>query len=328
MQQDKRNHLIDLLRILAASWVVLFHFNEPIKHIDNWYRNFCKYGHLGVPVFFMISGYCILIALQHAKKPAEFIVRRFFRIFPSYWFSLAITALIILLLKLITGVNSAIAIPKSIVGILATITLTTSPISNITTINWVYWTLSCEVLFYLAVFACAFFKKQYFTIALIAVTLLSIFLPKFESGPFFFLNLWPLFSFGLAIYLLLHKPGQKWLNIALLILAITGFYTTHQSTVYIISCAITAVLIIGNHFKPLKNNLLSRYGDVSYSLYLVHVPIGVYLSGHLKIVVIQTNMTLNILFDVALLAFLLFISKLMHLYVELPAIEYGKRFAK
>jgi peptidoglycan/LPS O-acetylase OafA/YrhL len=328
MQPDKRNHLIDLLRILAASWVVFFHLNQPIKPIDNWYRNFCKYGHLGVPVFFIISGYCILIALHHAKKPTEFAVRRFFRIFPPYWFSLAITAVIILLLKFTTSVNSVAVIPKNITGIVATLTLTTTPITDIKTINWVYWTLSYEVFFYLAVFACAFFKKQYFVIALTVVTLLSIVLPRFESGPLFFLNLWPLFSLGVALYQLLHQPAYKWFNIALLAFTTVDFYATHQSYIYIVLCLITGALIVINHFKPLKSNLLSHYGDVSYSLYLAHVPIGIYLLGHLKTTAIQTNVALNIVFDVAILISLVFISGLMHRYIELPAIKYGKRFGK
>jgi peptidoglycan/LPS O-acetylase OafA/YrhL len=328
MQADKRNHLIDLLRILAASWVVFFHLNQPIAPIDNWYRDFCKYGHLGVPIFFIISGYCILIALHHAKKPTEFIVRRFFRIFPPYWFSLIITAVIVLLLKVITHVNSVAVLPKSIAGIAATIILSTSPITAVKTINWVYWTLSCEVLFYLAVFACALFKKQYFVIALIAVALLSIVLPRFESGPLFFLNLWPLFSLGVAIYQLLHQPAYKWFNIVLLAFTAVDFYATHQSFIYIFLCLITGGLIVINHFKPLKSNLLSRYGDVSYSLYLVHVPIGIYLLGHLKTTVIQTNLALNIVFDVVILVFLVFVSRLMHRYIELPAIKYGKKFGK
>ena len=77
-----RNHLIDLLRFLAASGVALFHFNEPIVYMDNWYRNFCKLGHWGVPVFFLISGYCIRIDEKYAKSLKDFIIRRFFRIYP------------------------------------------------------------------------------------------------------------------------------------------------------------------------------------------------------------------------------------------------------
>lgn len=328
MQPDKRNHLIDLLRILAASWVVLFHLNQPIKPIDNWYRDFCSYGHLGVPVFFILSGYCILIALHHAKKPNEFLVRRFFRIFPPYWFSLVITVIVILLIRFVTGVNSAATLPKNAAGIMATLTLATSPITNIKTINWVYWTLSYEAFFYLAVFACAFFKRQNFVIALTVVTLLSIVLPQFESGPLFFLNLWPLFSLGVTIYQLLHQPAYKWFNIALLAFTAVAFYATHQSFIYVSLCLVTGGLIVINHFKPLKNNWLSRFGDVSYSLYLIHVPIGIYLLGHLKTTAIQTSVALNIVFDITLLVVLIMLSKLMHRYVELPAIKYGKKFGR
>lgn len=326
MQTNNRNHLIDLLRIIAASVVVVFHFNQPIKHIDNWYRNFCKFGYLGVPIFFIISGYCILIALQHSKKPSEFIIRRFFRIFPPYWFSLAVTCVIILLLKIIIGVNSAATLPKSISGVAATICLLTTPVTKTPIINWVYWTLPYEVFFYLVIFVCSFFKKQYFTIAIIIITLSGAILPIPESGTFFFLKFWPLFALGMALYKLRHDPEQKWFNAGLLVVSIFGFYATKQTPPYIAACLFTAVLIIIDHFKPLKNNFISKYGDVSYSLYLIHVPLGIYAMGFIKRYdVIQQNIVLNLTADFSLLILLIYLSGLMHKYVEMPSIKYGKR---
>jgi peptidoglycan/LPS O-acetylase OafA/YrhL len=329
MPTDKRNHLIDLLRIFAAVGVVLFHFTHSATNTNNWYYKFCKYGYLGVPVFFMISGYCILIALQNAKKPSEFIIRRFFRIFPPYWFSLFLCCATVLIVTLITGANSVVVFPKSIAGFAATISLLTKPVTNIPTINWVYWTLSFEVFFYIAVYICSFFKRQYFTIALLVITLLSIVLPAYKSGALFFLGYWPIFSLGLSVYQLLHYPtAQKWLSVILLIFSVAGFYTTHQELVYVVVCFITVLLMVANHFKPLKDNFLSRLGDVSYSLYLIHVPIGIWLFDMFRTPVIRENLAYYILFDFALLALLIALSKLMHKYIEVLAIKYGKRFGR
>ncbi|NHA05929.1 acyltransferase [Mucilaginibacter sp. HC2] len=330
MHPNSRNHLIDLLRILAASWVVIFHLNPIGKHAGNWYLLICSYGYLGVPVFFIVSGYCILIALQHAKKPAEFIIRRLFRIFPPYWFSLMITCVAILFSKLSTGTNSAAILPKSISAIGATIALLTTPVTKVATINWVYWTLPFEVFFYLVTCACSFLKKQYFTLAIIGITLLSVFLPIPKSGPLFFLAFWPLFTLGMVLYKFRYDPsGQKWYNLALLAVTLLGFYTTKQNQPYIIACFITAVLIIIDHFKPIKNNFISKYGDVSYSLYLIHVPLGIYFWNLIqKRETLEQHLVLNITTDFCLLVILICLSGLMHKYVEIPSINYGKKLSR
>lgn len=80
----ERNYTIDLLRFFAATMVVFFYFNETVPFIDNYYRTIVKFGWLGVPVFFVISGYCILLTANTSKNGFDFLIRRLFRIFPSY----------------------------------------------------------------------------------------------------------------------------------------------------------------------------------------------------------------------------------------------------
>lgn len=54
---------------------------------------------IGVPIFFVISGYCIMAAL-HARQSTggvvEFAKRRFWRIYPPYWAAIALSTLVIL----------------------------------------------------------------------------------------------------------------------------------------------------------------------------------------------------------------------------------------
>lgn len=330
MQTNNRNHLIDLLRIIAASYVVIFHLNPEVKNTTNWYLLFCSYGRLGVPVFFVISGYCILIALEHTKKPAEFMIRRLFRIFPPYWFSLVVTCAIILVYKISTGTNSVAVIPKSISAMAATLVLLTTPVTKIMVINWVYWTLSYEIFFYTIIFFCSFFKKQYFTLALIGITLLSVILPIPQIGPLFFLKFWPLFALGMVIYKFTHhQPGLKWYNLALLATTLLAFYTTAQTIPYIAACSVASILIIIDHFRPFKKNMISKYGDVSYSLYLIHIPLGSYVLGIFQNrAIIEQNIILNIAIDFSMLIILIALSGLMHKYIEIPSINYGKRLSR
>src|SRR5262249_9397625 len=46
----------------------------------------------GSPLFFVMSGYCIASCLDSARRrgttPAEFLLKRFWRIFPTYWAAL------------------------------------------------------------------------------------------------------------------------------------------------------------------------------------------------------------------------------------------------
>jgi peptidoglycan/LPS O-acetylase OafA/YrhL len=174
---DKRNYLIDLMRFFAAAWVALFHFNEPVKFIDNWYRAFLKLGYLGVPIFFVISGYCVYLAAEHSKTARDFIIRRFFRIFPPYWFSLCVVLATILISVSIHHVNDLATLPKTVPTLLATVSLLTAPFFDIQTISWVYWTLTFEIFFYLVIWASLLFPIRYKSLWLIFISVITLLLP-------------------------------------------------------------------------------------------------------------------------------------------------------
>lgn len=160
----KQNNTIDLLRFLAALFVCLFHFNEGIEYIDNSYRNLVKFGWIGVPIFFVISGYCIQMAAKDDSS-IYFLIRRFFRIYPMYWFSLLVVIATAVFQKAYTGYNSIHNLPHKFTDIVSTILLNNDPINHIPTINWAYWSLVCEMLFYILFTVSIAFKnkmKEYF----------------------------------------------------------------------------------------------------------------------------------------------------------------------
>src|ERR1700744_1555097 len=305
-----RNHLIDLLRFFAASGVALFHFNESIPFIDNWYRNFCKWGHWGVPVFFLISGYCIRIAEKHAITPKGFIIRRIFRIFPPYWFSLIIVCISVLILKIITGTNSVAILPKSFSDIIATVFLYTSPASHVKVINWVYWTLPYEVVFYLIIYLTFMLPRKIRSITLILLIAIAIILPIQKEGVWFFFDQLPTFMTGYALYLLINEDENVWLSLSILFLSIIGVVLKNPVWNNLLVVLGLCFLIFLDIIRPLKANIFSRFGDYSYSIYLLHVPICLYLLGFIKQVkIVQQNIILNIIIDFSLLILILIISK-------------------
>ena len=88
---------LDVLRGLASLNVVIYHYTSryreifqhqyPIKY--DWY-----YGHVGLELFFMISGFVIFMTLQKVNSVKEFAYKRSMRLYPAYWICICITLLI------------------------------------------------------------------------------------------------------------------------------------------------------------------------------------------------------------------------------------------
>ncbi|MBS0493914.1 MAG: acyltransferase [Proteobacteria bacterium] len=79
------------LRGVAAWWVVLYHFADPlIDLVPTWVLSLVRHGYLAVDLFFILSGYVIYITSgQSLRAPARFVVFRFIlnrliRIYPLH----------------------------------------------------------------------------------------------------------------------------------------------------------------------------------------------------------------------------------------------------
>ena len=319
--------MIDLLRFFAASWVALFHFNSYVPFRSNWYRIIVHEGKLGVPLFFVISGYCINYATNHADGPWTFFVKRIFRIYPTYWFSIMVVLFSLFCYRLYYGGNP-VHLPKTLSAILATISLFTDPLAKVTPVNIVYWTLTYEIFFYLTIFIVLFFPKKHHVYWLIIITASVLILPLHNYWLLFFLQYWPSFCLGVVTYKLLHDhKSQLFAKSVLLLLCLIALSFKSVELKYTITCIISALLIMYNHYKPIRENVLSRFGDYSYSIYLLHVPVGITVLGFVKqLQIVQTNIYLNIFWDISLFIFIIWLSKLSFVYIELRGIKCGKRF--
>jgi len=86
------NH-VDGLRACAALWVLSFHtwwfgFAHP-SQVPPWYERPFSAGHLGVPIFLVLSGFCLAVPYAGTANPGadirKFAIRRVVRIVPPYW---------------------------------------------------------------------------------------------------------------------------------------------------------------------------------------------------------------------------------------------------
>ena len=172
-------------------------------------------------VFFVISGYCIYLAADNSKTAKDFIIRRFFRIFPPYWFSILIVLFVVLVSLIVIKTNSVAVLPKTIPGMLATVSLLTVPFSGTQVMNWVYWTLTYEIFFYIVIWLFLLFPNKHKIYWLLLISILALVLPVYSRGPLFFLKQWPVFCLGLVIYRVLHNSKQEiWQNILLAVFSL------------------------------------------------------------------------------------------------------------
>src|SRR5581483_4689485 len=92
-----RVQALDLLRLVAVLGVVLFHygFRGPATADNNLVAIpglafIGQYGFLGVPVFFVISGFVIAYSAE-GRTPVQFGIARIARIYPGFLFCMTAT---------------------------------------------------------------------------------------------------------------------------------------------------------------------------------------------------------------------------------------------
>ncbi len=283
-----RNGWIDGLRGLSAVAVALFHFNRiptgiPPDRLSGAWHSFWLRGYWGVGVFFALSGFCLYPGWSRSADCLDFLRRRAVRIFPPYWGSLLLVAGVALAAKLLTGVNDTTALPRQPLDLVATALLLTTPVSTVPTINWVYWTLSCIIAFYLVMGFVLLGPSAGRISWLVGLHLLFCLVdagwPPPATGPLFFVRYWPVFGVGLALAVAQqHRlAGCTMLTASFLHAAWLLGHGADQAHFVAVGGVTTALLALcRDRIFPAALLACSRIGEISYSLYLVHVPVGVY----------------------------------------------------
>jgi peptidoglycan/LPS O-acetylase OafA/YrhL len=101
MNKPRANE-IDLLRFLAALAVVLFHyaFRGYAAHSSDMpyplLAAAAKYGSYGVELFFLISGFVILMSASSGSLK-HFVISRIVRLYPAFWVCCTLTFLVLLM---------------------------------------------------------------------------------------------------------------------------------------------------------------------------------------------------------------------------------------
>ena len=302
--RTSRYELLDAMRGIAILLVMFLHFSErgvesgdQVVHSRVW--PVLQHGYLGVQLFFVISGYCIMAAVSTASLKtsslALFTVRRLRRIFPPYWASLVLVVVAGLATRFLLKTPWETIFPLSAWEWLANVFLMQGPLQA-QDANLVYWSLSIELQFYVVMATGLLLTPKMAEVWLMLTAATSAILSITHAVPLtgWVLNYWAEFECGIAAYFWITRsarlPWTPWLLMAAACLEMLCSFAEHTTLVmsngrYIpgiriaVCLAVMCMMILVYHLdarlcqkKPFR--VLMGIGTISYSLYLTHVPVG------------------------------------------------------
>lgn len=358
--RSPRYDSLDMWRGIACLAVIVFHatnYSPPDAHATGFeaiavsLMYGCRWLWAGVPMFFVISGYCIAAAVDSSRrKPGaspRFFIRRFFRIYPPYWVWLGISFLSVSICEQLIwpGLFADRQHPQwslSPQQWLGNLSLTESWRSHVFGDDRAYflgqsWTLCYEEQFYLVcgllLLVC---PRQYFA----ATGVMSILVMSFvvvarqfnvKCGGFFCDGHWFLFASGILVYFHVNYATRRLRRMieAVLVCGLLACWSdpfhhwTHGSLEQqgLIAFGFGLTLIMLQKWD--QRIACSRWtqplqycGVMCYSLYLVHWPTSKAISHMLYLAGLHSNSSTLLVTVPACLAVSLMMAWPFHVFIE------------
>lgn len=292
----ERLAFLDGLRGVAAVWVLLFHLGagRQIENVLAWLPGWLHvllidWGYFGIAVFFVLSGFVIALSIGDAHVDgryfARFALRRSIRLDFPYWASIAIT-LGILTIK--AAVRPSAPTPSASLGILFAHMVYLQDFLGLPSINEVYWTLAFEIQFYLLFCALMVLTARVARrsgparargLVFGAAAVVAVLWPMIDAIQVRGLSLthWHGFLLGVFTCWTVQKTlAARWLVLFMLCVVAVHFGARDQFTNVCVGTSL--VIWLAAQRQTLRTWLSGRiaqfFGRISYSLYLLHVPVS------------------------------------------------------
>jgi len=326
MEKKKLGYLssLDLLRGLAAVAVCYFHFthgNPDFLSKTNILYQSGRYGFLGVDVFFVISGFVIPYAMYRGmyrfKNFGTFLLKRVIRIEPPFLISII----------LVIALNWLSTLSPYYRGAGFTIDYTALALHlgylnaffEYPWVNDVYWTLAIEFQYYIIIaliFPLLIHSKKYFSY--IALGLFGV-MGFFITGHNFIFNYGLLFVVGILLFQFQIGYLKNAEFGALLLIALLMIYVKFDNR-YLMAALLPYFFIL---YFNLTSGVSKFLGNISYSLYLVHIPIGGRIINICE-TLFQSEQIRSVFVFVAL-AVSIFAAWIFFMLIEKPAMNLAKK---
>lgn len=290
---------LDLLRFVAAAAVMLHHFTGvpapewPGGNARNVFPalgHVTRYGFLGVELFFLISGFVILMSLW-GRRPGDFALSRVVRLFPAYW--VGVTLSLAAYLAFHSYVSFGPNTDGPLLRFLPNLTMLQEGVGS-QRMEVIYWTLYVELHFYALIALLAWRGVTYGRCVTFMTgwLLLSVFALESDFGFLKVVLLWryaPFFVAGMGFHLI-YRYGS---NLIVWLLIAVGWalgcyydvkynfpdFTVPGQSEYVIPAVVTVLfgvmaLVATHRLSWLRLRVFTLLGALTYPLYLVHQTIS------------------------------------------------------
>lgn len=322
---DGRNGNLDIFRALAALSVVIFHFNAYNYLGIDYLYNIFRHGFYGVHIFFVISGYVVpLLIYNKGRTPLKikpFLQGRFFRLYPAYIASFVLMVLLGLVIGKLQGKNLDVEILRP-VNLFSHLTLTADFIGS----GWystIYWSLAIELQFYLLIGVCMKYLLTLSRLARYSIFLGLMVLPVVVGvGPTVF-SWTALFLLGIVTFMYHAKLISRNEYIVLMACS-TVCHMFAMEPISGLVGLVTALLIA--YLPPINSRFFIWLGTISYSIYLLHIPIG---SRFVNLTAIVTDYEIyRLIGAIVAIAVTIVVSYLFYRFIESPSQDYGRKISR
>ncbi len=315
---DQRIDIVNALRAFAALFVAWGHFELGQTKWLDWSG---KYGYTGVYIFFVISGFIIPYSLHRGGYRladfARFMLKRCIRLYPPYLVSIPVTLLAsnFILPPIFPGPGIHVSARLLFDHLFYLNDFVGAP-----WISTVYWTLAIEFQWYLLVgllYVLFVSRNPLVRFLPVALAMASYFL---TTGDRVVSHTLPIFLIGVFVFQ--YKIGMiGWRRLLCLIAAMVWAMRWPTGWLIAYLSAGTGLLIA---FFSFRNRVADFLGDVSYSVYLLHLPVGISVMGWLAHSLRGSGKYIGVLDLVGLLASV-GAAFLMYRWIEKPAQDWSSR---
>jgi len=289
---------IDLLRFLAALMVVLFHYSFRGYAADGYspmpyplLAPSAKYGYLGVELFFMVSGFVILMTAASGSL-RKFVVSRIVRLYPAFWASVTLTFVVIAVLG---GELFTATFPQYFINMTML-----SGFARVPPIDGVYWSLFVELKFYALVSIILAFgqihRAQHLLVLWLILTVALELFP-IKALRYFLITDYAAYFIAGAISFLVWSRGLSPVRISVFLVAwvvalrqsvsqLPDFEIRYNESLdgYVVMGIVSAFFLVIFLVSVRKTGWIARQrwvavGALTYPLYLIHQKVGYMLIG-------------------------------------------------
>jgi peptidoglycan/LPS O-acetylase OafA/YrhL len=285
---------------VAALYVVFYHYGFRGFAKDDMsvvqyqpLEGFSKYGYLGVDLFFIISGFVILMTAKNSNI-VDFCISRFSRLYPAYWVGIALTTLVVVYFggERFNVTSGQVAFNLTMLN----------GFFEIPYVDGVYWSLLVELKFYIVMgFILLFNKIKYikmFAYLLMGIAVLQLVMP-FGESPFplkllyyFTFPRWSCYFIAGMFFFLMKSENKIGTYVIPVIICYfvsiqyaflkadhynemyNGIFSYTTVALLVTVFYVSMFLISISKLEFLNKKVFLSFGVLTYPLYLIHQNIG------------------------------------------------------